>query len=191
MRRHPAAAPAATTAPAKPAATTAALQRGPRGPGRPRGHQARRRGTRHRGQVAKFASVADPDHPQHKSFEFFANRVKELTNGKLTVQIFPNSQLGNEREYIEQLQIGQIEFAKTSSAVLGPFVPQFQVFDLPYVFKSRAHLFKGTDGEVGKTLIKLAEDKLSIRGFGFFDAGTRGHVQLQAPHHHPGRHRRA
>ncbi|MHB0867965.1 MAG: TRAP transporter substrate-binding protein [Chloroflexota bacterium] len=123
--------------------------------------------------TAKFASVAAEDHPHHKSFLFFADRVKELTNGKLIVQVFPNSQLGNEREYIEQLQIGQIEFAKSSAAVLGPFVPQFQVFDLPYVFKSKEQLFKHTDSEVGQTLIKLAEEKLNIRIFGFFDAGTR------------------
>lgn len=124
-------------------------------------------------QTVKFASVAAEDHPHHKAFLFFADRVKELTNGKLNVQVFANSQLGNEREYVEQLQIGQIEFAKTSSAVIGPFIPQFQVFDLPYVFKSREHLFKQTDGEVGQTLIKLAEQKLNVKVFGFFDAGTR------------------
>ncbi len=124
-------------------------------------------------QTVKFASVAAEDHPHHKAFLFFADRVKELTNGKLIVEVFPNSQLGNEREYVEQLQIGQIEFAKTSSAVIGPFIPQFQVFDLPYVFKSREHLFKQADGEVGQTLIKLAEQKLNVRVFGFFDAGTR------------------
>ncbi|MGE5620788.1 MAG: TRAP transporter substrate-binding protein [Sphingomonadaceae bacterium] len=131
--------------------------------------------------TAKFASVAAEDHPHHKSFVFFADRVKELTNGKLVVQVFPNSQLGNEREYIEQLQIGQIEFAKSSAAVLGPFVPQFQVFDLPYVFKSKDQLFKHTDGEVGQTLIKLAEDKLGIRVFGFFDAGTRSIFNSKKP----------
>ena len=132
-------------------------------------------------QTVKFASVLAEDHPQHKAFLFCADRMKELTNGKVIVQVFPNSQLGNEREYIEQLQIGQLEFGKSSAAVLGPFVPQFQVFDLPYVFKSREHLFKHTDGEVGQTLLKLVNEKLNIKGLGFFDAGARSIFTSKKP----------
>lgn len=153
------AAPAATTAPAAPAAATkapAAQQPAPAG-----------------AVVTKFASVQAEDHAHHKSYLYFADKVKEYTNGKLIINVYPNSQLGNEREYIEQLRTGQIEFGRVATAVLGPSIPQFQAFDLPYLFESKAHMLKAADGQLGQALLKLLEEKLGIKGLGFYDDGTR------------------
>ena len=123
--------------------------------------------------VTKFGSVLAENHAHHKSYQFFADRVKELTGGKLIINVYPNSQLGNEREYVEFLQTGQIEFGRVATAVLGPFVPQFQAFDLPYLFPNKQQMFKAADGELGQMLLKALADKLSIKGLGFFDDGTR------------------
>ncbi|MCE5283783.1 MAG: TRAP transporter substrate-binding protein [Deltaproteobacteria bacterium] len=123
--------------------------------------------------VTKFGSVLAENHAHHQSYVYFADRVKELTKGKLIINVYPNSQLGNEREYVEFLQTGQIEFARVASAVLGSFIPQFQVFDIPYLFKEKQQMFKAADGELGKVLMKALADKLQIKGLGFFDDGTR------------------
>ncbi len=123
--------------------------------------------------VTKFASVLAENHAHHKSYQFFADRVKELTGGKLVINVYPNSQLGNEREYVEFLQTGQIEFGRVATAVLGPFVPQFQAFDLPYLFPTKQQMFKAADGELGQMLLTALADKLNIKGLGFFDDGTR------------------
>jgi TRAP-type transport system periplasmic protein len=123
--------------------------------------------------VTKFASVLAENHAHHKSYLFFADRVKELTGGKLVINVYPNSQLGNEREYVEFLQTGQIEFGRAATAVLGPFVPQFQAFDLPYLFANKQQMFKAADGELGQMLLKALAEKLNIKGLGFFDDGTR------------------
>ena len=123
--------------------------------------------------VTKLASVLAESHANHKSYLFFGDRVRELTNGKLIINVYPNSQLGNEREYVEFLQTGQIEFGRTATAVLGAFVPQFQAFDLPYLFKNKQQMFKAADGELGQILLKLLAEKLNIKGLGFFDDGTR------------------
>jgi TRAP-type C4-dicarboxylate transport system substrate-binding protein len=112
--------------------------------------------------VTKFASVLAESHAHHKSYVFFADRVKELTKGKLIINVYPNSQLGNEREYVEFLQTGQTEFARTATAVLGAFVPQFQAFDLPYLFRTKEQMFKAADGELGQILLKLLAEKLSV-----------------------------
>src|SRR5512137_710770 len=125
------------------------------------------------GTVTKFASVLAENHAHHKSYLFFADRVKELTGGKLVINVYPNSQLGNEREYVEFLQTGQIEFGRVATSVLGPFIPQFQAFDLPYLFKSKQDMFKAADGELGTMLLKLLAEKLNIKGLGFFDDGSR------------------
>jgi tripartite ATP-independent transporter DctP family solute receptor len=123
--------------------------------------------------VTKFASVLAENHAHHQSYLFFANRVKELTGGKLVINVYPNSQLGNEREYVEFLQTGQIEFGRVATSVLGAFVPQFQAFDLPYLFKSKQDMFRSADGELGGIVLKLLADKLNIKGLGFFDDGSR------------------
>jgi tripartite ATP-independent transporter DctP family solute receptor len=123
--------------------------------------------------VTKFASVLAETHAHHKSYVFFADRVKELTGGKLIINVYPNSQLGNEREYVEFLQTGQIEFGRVATSVLGPFIPQFQAFDLPYLFKSKQDMFRAADGELGTLLLKLLAEKLNIKGLGFFDDGSR------------------
>ena len=123
--------------------------------------------------VTKFASVLAESHAHHKSYQFFADRVKELTGGKLIVNVYPNSQLGNEREYVEFLQTGQIEFGRVATSVLGAFVPQFQAFDLPYLFKSKQEMFRAADGELGTLLLKLLAEKVNIKGLGFFDDGSR------------------
>jgi tripartite ATP-independent transporter DctP family solute receptor len=135
--------------------------------------------------VTKFASVLSESHAMHKSYLFFADRVKELTGGKLIIKVYPNSQLGNEREYIEFLQTGQIEFGRTATAVLGPFIPQFQVFDLPYLFKDKQEMFRAADGELGTILRRLLEEKLNIKGFGFFDDGTRHIYNSKRPIYTP------
>ena len=191
----PAAAPAATTAPAAPAATKAAAPAAgattaPAAPaatkpaaaapaagataapvvaGEPTASVPPAANAKH---IKLNDQVAD-DHPQQKAFRAFSRRVQELTKGQLVIDVFPNSTLGTPRETIEQLQIGQLEMAKVSTAALSGFVPQFQVFDLPYVFKSREHLFKHVDGEVGSTLNKMLADKLGIKSLGYFDAGAR------------------
>jgi tripartite ATP-independent transporter DctP family solute receptor len=87
--------------------------------------------------------------------------------------VYPNSQLGNEREYVEFLQTGQIEFGRVATSVLGPFIPQFQAFDLPYLFKTKQDMFRAADGQLGNLLLKLLAEKLNIKGLGFFDDGSR------------------
>jgi len=125
------------------------------------------------GTVTKFASVLAENHAHHKAYLFFADRVKELTAGKLIINVYPNSQLGNEREYVEFLQTGQIEFGRVATSVLGAFVPQFQAFDLPYLFKTKQDMFRAADGELGNLVLKLLAEKLKLKGLGFFDDGSR------------------
>jgi len=151
-----AAAPDAPTAAAAPAAPAAAAAAAPAG-----------------AVTAKFAAVQADDHSHTQGYKYFASKVKEYTNGKLIINVFPNSQLGNEREYIEQLRTGQIEFARVATAVLGPFVPQYQAFDLPYLFENEAQMLKSADGQLGMQLQKLLEDKLAIKGLGFWPDGSR------------------
>ena len=95
--------------------------------------------------VFKLGHIADPENPYAKGAEKFAQLVKEKTGGKVEVQVFPSSQLGNQRDLVEGTQFGTIDFTMTSTAVLGNFLPQVAVFDLPFIFRDVQHAYKALD----------------------------------------------
>lgn len=115
----------------------------------------------------RFGHVLQPDHPYHKMAERFAELLRQAEAG-VTVQIFPGGQLGNERTLIEGLQLGSVDVTTVTSAVTGNFVPEFNVFNLPFLFRDTAHLFAVMDSPVGAGLAeKLAARGLVALGFGY------------------------
>jgi len=69
----------------------------------------------------KLASVLPESHPVHQALVTFADKVKEKTNGEAEITVYPAGQLGQEKDYIEGVKLGSIEFTKVSSAPLGQF----------------------------------------------------------------------
>jgi len=115
---------------------------------------------------------------------FFADKVKEKTNGQIEIQVFPNSQLGEQRDALEGMKVGTLEMAMSSAGPLAQFVPSIDVLNLPYVFNSSDHMHKVLDGEPGK---KLVED---IEGAGFkflfwMDSGSRNIINNVRPINKP------
>lgn len=111
-------------------------------------------------------------HPVHVTMEFMAQRVKEKSGGRLIVQIFPNEQLGSEKESIEALQIGYMSMTKTSTAPMEGFVPRLQIFGIPYLFRDSDHFWKVVQGPIGKELLEAGAD-LGLKGLCYYDAGAR------------------
>jgi tripartite ATP-independent transporter DctP family solute receptor len=120
----------------------------------------------------KLAHGLDTSHPVHKGMDYMAERLKEKSGGKLTIEIYPSQQLGTERQSLELLQIGSIAMTKVSSAVLENFAPNMQVFSIPYVFRNREHYYKVQDGEIGQRLLNQGE-QYWLKGLTYFDAGYR------------------
>lgn len=106
--------------------------------------------------------------------------LEEVSEGKMTIEIYANQQLGAERECLELLQIGSIDMTKVSAAVIENFIPEFKVLGIPYLFDSRAHMFSVLDGEVGQELLAIGEP-LRLKGMGFYDAGSRSFYSTEAP----------
>lgn len=112
------------------------------------------------------------DHPVHRGLVDFSKELQRLSSSRIKVQIYPNGQLGQEREVLELLQTGAIAFSKVSSSNLENFSKIWSVINLPYIFRSKEHHFKVLDGEVGEILLdKLKESRL--QGLTFYDAGAR------------------
>ena len=141
-------------------------------------------GDQKHGTVLKLAHGLDPSHPVHQAMVYMADRCREISNGELTIDIYPSGQLGSEQQCVELLQIGSLAITKVSAAVMESFTEEFKVLGLPYIFRSREHSFKVLDGEIGHELL-LSTEPFWIRGLCFYDAGSRSFYTIDKPIHHP------
>lgn len=120
----------------------------------------------------RLAHGLDTQHPVHLGMVFMAGRLAELSQGQMEIVVYPNQQLGTERQCLELLQIGSLAMTKVSAAVLENFAPKIKVLSLPYLFKGREHAYAVQDSEVGQELL-LASEPYRLRGLTYFDAGQR------------------
>lgn len=128
----------------------------------------------------KLAHGLAIDHPVHIAMEYMAKRTAELSDGKLTFEIYPAEQLGSEQQCLELVQIGSLAMTKVSAAVMESFTDDYKVFGLPYIFRSKEHVFNVLDGEIGKELLLSTENKW-IRGLCYYDAGSRSFYTKNKP----------
>lgn len=129
-------------------------------------------GGENKAKILKLAHGLDQSHPVHKAMEFMAEKVKENSDGKLQIQIYPSGQLGSEQQCVELLQIGSLAITKVSAAIMESFTDNYKVLGLPYIFRSKEHSFKVLDGEIGQELLASTE-RYWIKGLCFYDAGSR------------------
>ena len=111
-------------------------------------------------------------HPVHKGIVEFQKALEKKSNGTLIVKIFPDAQLGSEREVLELLQIGSVAATKVSAATLSNFVPEYNVLGIPYLFRDKQHQFEVLEGEIGKSILQKGS-KFWLRGLCYYDAGSR------------------
>ncbi len=106
--------------------------------------------------VLKLGHIAEPENPYGQGADHFAKLVKERTKGEVVIQVYPSSQLGNQRDLVEGLTFGTVDMTLTGTAVLGNFIPEVAVFDLPFIFRDIPHAYKALD-TVGMELAKKGE----------------------------------
>ncbi|WP_350287739.1 TRAP transporter substrate-binding protein [uncultured Croceitalea sp.] len=122
--------------------------------------------------MLRLAHGLDTNHPVHRAMVDLGKRLKNNSNGKLTVKIYPSGQLGAERECLELLQIGSLDITKVSAAVLENFVPEYKVFSIPYLFRNKTHSHTVYDNQVGRQFLNKGSD-YKLKGLCFYDAGSR------------------
>jgi C4-dicarboxylate-binding protein DctP len=123
--------------------------------------------------VIKFSHVVATDTPKGQAAERFKQLAEKATNGRVKVEVYPNSQLYKDKEELEALQLGAVQMLAPSLAKFGPLgVKEFEAFDLPYIFPSKTTLYNVTEGEIGKGLLKKLEPK-GITGLAFWDNGFK------------------
>ncbi|WP_339755717.1 TRAP transporter substrate-binding protein [Algoriphagus aquimarinus] len=131
-------------------------------------------------RIIKLGHGLGVTHPVHEAMLYLAKKVEEKSGGEMIVKIYPNQQLGSERELVELLQIGSLGMTKVSSAALEGFAPTMQVFGMPYLFRDDAHQLSVLQGEIGKKLL-LDPQKYLLRGLCYYDSGKRSFYTKDKP----------
>ncbi len=131
----------------------------------------------------KFSHVVAPDTPKGRGALRFKELAEQRTGGKVKVEVYPNSQLYKDKEEMEALQLGSVQMLAPSLSKFGPLgVKEFEVFDLPFLFKDTDAFRAVTDGALGKQLFAKLEPK-GIRGMAYWDNGF--HIMsANRPLHH-------
>ena len=120
----------------------------------------------------RVGHVLAPTHPYQLGLEKFSELVSAKTNGNVKVEVFHSSQLGNERDLIEGLQLGTVEMCIVSTAPLSSFTTQFGVFDLPFIFSETKKTREILDGPIGQGILDTLTNQ-GIIGLCYFENGFR------------------
>jgi len=123
-------------------------------------------------KVLRVGHNLDTKHVVHQALIHMAQKLELYSDGKMLLKLYPNGQLGSDREIVELMQIGSVAISKVSAAALEGFVPDMKVFSLPYIFRNREHRWKVLQSDIGEDIL-LSLEPAHLIGLGYFDAGSR------------------
>ena len=124
--------------------------------------------------VLKSHDTHPAGYPTVAAIDSMGKKLDAATSGRIKIQTFPGAVLGQEKEAVEQVQLGAIQIARISLGVIGPIVNEVNVFNMPFVFRSEAHMRAVIDGPIGQEILdKVSNSPARLVGLGFMDGGSR------------------
>jgi tripartite ATP-independent periplasmic transporter solute receptor, DctP family len=120
----------------------------------------------------KLAHVVNEKDSFHLAAEKFKALTEKYTNGSVTVTIFPNAKLGDERTLLERMKMGIVDAGIITNGPIINFVPRFGAIDLPFLFRNPDHAYKVLDGPIGDKLFADME-KQGWKGLAWAERGFR------------------
>jgi len=123
---------------------------------------------------------AGPGNPITEGGIAWANEIERLSNGSITVNVFPEHQLGGERDLMEGIQGGTIDLYIGSTGMASNFIPEYKIFNLPFLFVSPEHAVAVLSGPIGERLSSFA-DKYGFKGMGIGGPGFRMPMNSKRP----------
>jgi len=135
--------------------------------------------------VIKVSHNGSDQHPHQAGFEKISEILEKETNGRAKLEIFPSSQIASEEEAIEMVKLGVIGSTPASSGALSRFVPEVDLFNLPFIFDSLGHFYEVLDGPIGDEIAKKIEQKLDCIVLGWWFSGIRNTWNSEKPIYTP------
>jgi len=127
----------------------------------------------------KLAHVVNENDAFHVCALKFKEVVEAESGGELTVSIYPNAQLGDERNLLESMRMGVVDSAIITGGPIMNFMPKFGVFDLPFLFSTPEQAYRVLDGEIGKKML----EEMAQHGWKGLAYGERGFRNLTNSKH--------
>ena len=128
----------------------------------------------------RSADVHPEDYPTVMAVKQMSEAVKKRTGGKHSIKVFTGTQLGGEKDTIEQTKIGALDLVRINSAPMNNIVPETLVPSLPFIFRDVTHMRKVLDGAIGDEILKALEPHGYV-GMAFYDAGARSFYNTKKP----------
>ncbi len=124
--------------------------------------------------ILRLGHNGNAQHMTHTAFSKFKEVIEAETKGAIEAQIFPNGQLGSEEQASQMVKLGTLDASGASfGGGLAPFVPEIELFNLPFMFRDKAHFHRVFNGPIGQWIKRIIEEKLDCLVFGFSYGGTR------------------
>ncbi|OJH45341.1 TRAP transporter substrate-binding protein [Paracoccus sp. SM22M-07] len=132
-------------------------------------------------EITLRSSDTHPDgYPTVEGVKAMAAEVEEKTGGRICIEVFPSSQLGEEKDTIEQTQFGVIDMVRASFGSFNDIVPVTQLMSLPYLFRSVDHMHTVMDGPIGEEIGAGFEEN-DLIALAYYDGGSRSFYNSQKP----------
>lgn len=128
----------------------------------------------------KFAHVVRPTTPKGLAAEEFKKLLEEKSNGRIKVTIYPDSQMGNDQEINEQILGKTLDINAPFLSTITSFVPEFELFDLPYLFDNADQVYEALTGDVGAKLNEYLEAK-GLVSLGYWSGGFKQLTNSKRP----------
>jgi tripartite ATP-independent transporter DctP family solute receptor len=122
--------------------------------------------------VLRSADTHPDGYPTVEAVKYMGELIKERTGGRYSVEVYHSSQLGEEKDTIEQVQSGVLDLNRVSMGPFNGVVPETQIPSLPYIFRSVDHMRHVMDGPIGAEILKAFEAH-NLIGLAFYDSGAR------------------
>jgi tripartite ATP-independent transporter DctP family solute receptor len=120
----------------------------------------------------RSADVHPTDYPTVQAVNYMGKLLRDQTQGRLGVRVYPSGTLGTEKDNIEQLKLGALDMMRINVAPLNSVVPETIATGLPFVFRSTEHMRKVLDGPIGDEILAAMESQ-GLVGLAFYDSGAR------------------
>lgn len=129
----------------------------------------------------KFSLSQAATEPTVLAAQKFKAEVEEKSGGRILVQLYPDGQLGSERDSVEGLQFHTVEMVAPANAVITNFIKELSIFSLPMIFYDKEHLYAVLD-DIGMSYADICEEK-GFKLLGWFDLGSRNIMTVSKPIH--------
>jgi tripartite ATP-independent transporter DctP family solute receptor len=131
-------------------------------------------------KVFNLGFVGRQTAPEGIAMTAFAEEIKARTNGRLEIKLHPGGALGGDREVLEGLQLGTVDMTVPSTSIIANFVPDVQVFDIPFLFRDFNHAQAVLDGPIGQEILAKFPAK-GLQGLAFGGIGFRQLTNSRRP----------